>query len=430
MTTVLDDGVFPIVGWAGPGGDLIRPDVMQGMAEAGFTVSHSKPNDGERVKALDIAAEAGVRLLLCDDVWHVGGDYKLTAARKRKIKKAVEEVREHPGLYAFHIRDEPHFEDFPALAETMDFMRELDPYHLLYVNHFPIRQTGWHAGLMEVFWRKFIEMCSPTLLTWDLYCIELLSDEMIAAEGEDKPWIFPKEKIWVKPWYFDNLEMVRTFGLDYGLPFWAFTMSTRHGAYPTPTEGHIRFQLMHDLAYGARGLQYFTYAHEEGLIDSDGIPTPTWDIAKKVNAQVHTWAPVLQKLTSVNVYHSGPVWSGTRALRTNWPDHSHLCVGCDGDPATIGMFRDDQEVFHVMVVNKNPCSPARITLKVNLDSPEVVTSAGKAETGQLDLFEVHPRTGKLLRPWPYGRTEQLIALSPGEGRLFRIDKDESSMTNF
>ena len=34
MTTVLDDGVFPIVGWAGPGGDLIRPDVMQGMAEA------------------------------------------------------------------------------------------------------------------------------------------------------------------------------------------------------------------------------------------------------------------------------------------------------------------------------------------------------------------------------------------------------------
>lgn len=35
---ILTEETFPIVGWAGPGGDMIRDDVMAGMAEAGFTV--------------------------------------------------------------------------------------------------------------------------------------------------------------------------------------------------------------------------------------------------------------------------------------------------------------------------------------------------------------------------------------------------------
>ena len=35
--TVLDEELFPIMGWPGPSGDLIRDDVMRDMAEAGFT---------------------------------------------------------------------------------------------------------------------------------------------------------------------------------------------------------------------------------------------------------------------------------------------------------------------------------------------------------------------------------------------------------
>lgn len=60
---ILNEDVFPIVGWAGPGDAMIRADVMHGMADAGFTVSHSQVSGDldDVVHALDVAAESGVR---------------------------------------------------------------------------------------------------------------------------------------------------------------------------------------------------------------------------------------------------------------------------------------------------------------------------------------------------------------------------------
>ena len=42
--TVLDDDVFPIVGWAGLSGDRITPETMRDMRKAGFTVNHGNLN--------------------------------------------------------------------------------------------------------------------------------------------------------------------------------------------------------------------------------------------------------------------------------------------------------------------------------------------------------------------------------------------------
>lgn len=102
--------------------------------------------------------------------------------------------------------------------------------------------------------------------------------------------------------------------------------------------------MMHDLAYGAKGLQYFTYSAAiwlEGLINRQGERTDAWQIARRVNHGIHTWAPTPRKLTSIAVYHTGPVWSGTRALR---PDATqHLGVDCEGDPVTIGFFHNPPE---------------------------------------------------------------------------------------
>jgi hypothetical protein len=430
MPTVLDEDVFPIVSWGGPSGEMLRPDILCGMAEAGFTVSHSLPDKGKLREALDTAAEAGVRLLLCDDAWQVTPTFKLTADRKRRIRKLVKEIGDHPGLYAYYLCDEPWSGAFPAIAKATAFLREIDPYHLVYVNHLPVRQTGWGAGSMEVFWRQYIEMCKPMLLSWDLYCIEVLSEDLLDKEGRDKPWVFPKHKIWIKPWYFENLELVRSFGLHYKLPFWAFAMSVRHYAYPTPTEGHLRFQLMHNLAYGARGLQYFNYM---GMIEADGTPREHWHFARKINREIHAIAPVLKKLNSINVCHSGPVWSGTRALRHDQLglDPYHMSVACEGDPVTIGFSRDDRDVLHLMVVNKNPCEWARATLRIKVESDKIVPPKGKNKIGEIGLIEYMPEDGKLRRPGPPGYLgEQTLVFSPGQGRLLCVDDQKDVRIRF
>ena len=407
-TSVLDDGVFPIVGWAGPSKEMIRDDVMAGMREAGFTVSHSQAGEAtdEVVRALDTAHAAGVRLLLGHPSWslsrHRGAE---GTARVSQARKLIEKIREHPGLYGYSIQDEPVLEHIPALAEITELVRSLDPCHPAYINHHP--QT-WHCGAftLECFWREFIEKVRPPLLSFDHYPVTVETDEQIAATRH-LPNVFARHKIVVKPDFFEALAVMRNLSVAHGLPFWAFTCSTRHGSYPTPTEGHMRFQLFNNLAYGARGLQYFTYAHSDAMVRSDGSTTETWELARRINADIHGLAPILTKLRSVGVYHNGTPWSGTRTIRGH---HTSKGVCVTGDQVTVGFFVHEDGQRFAMVVNVNPCDWARVSLRVCLEGES--------------LYCVDPRDGQPKKLWPVNPADQMVVLAPGEGRLFQIRADE------
>lgn len=401
--TILNGESFPIVGWAGPSGEMLRPDVMRGMAEAGFTVSHSGVSGGvdELRRALDIAAEGGIKLLIVHNAWHVSDDYKLDDERKALVRSLVEAIRDHPALYGYHLRDEPHYSLLPQLAEVHTFMRELDDYHALYINHFPPIE-GWGAPTAEAFWYRYIEITHPQFLSYDHYAITIVTaDELRAHQGE--PNVFPEEKILIKPDYFDCLELLRQLSLASHLPFWAFACSVRHGAYPTPTEGHIRWQMMNNLAYGAQGLQYFTYAHDSAMVRPDGSTTPTWELARRVNHDVHQLAPVLRQLHNIGTFRTGALWSGTRNLHNS---HRRPLIDCEGDPVTIGYFTGPDEQIYFMVVNGNPFSWSRVTLKVNMDKDK--------------LYVFNHNDGAFRVLWPPDPHNQLVTLAPGEGRLFKV----------
>jgi hypothetical protein len=400
---ILDEEVFPIVGWAGPGGDLLRDDILAGMAEAGFTVSHSAPHPDPAAveKALDLAHKNKVRLLLVHSLWHVGDDFKLNAARKKEITRLVERVRQHPGLYGYHLRDEPAFGLLPILAEVSDHIRNLDPYHLIYINHFPpIR--GWGAPTAEWFWREYIRLGRPQMLSFDHYPITVGTAEEV-ARNRDLPNVFAEHKIIVKPDYFECLDLLRWLSNLNHIPFWAFTCAVRHGPYPPPTEGHLRFQLFSDLAYGAKGLQYFTYAHDQAMVRPEGSTTQTWELARKINAEIHTWAPILRRLRNIGVCHNPPLWSGTRRLAASGEP---LAAEIEGDPATLGIFLGEEGWRYLMVVNANPCEWARLTLKVNVQDEK--------------LYCVDPRDGVVRELWPPNAKAQLVVLAPGEARLFQV----------
>lgn len=400
---VLEEEIFPILGWAGPGGDMIREDVMGGMAEAGFTVSHSAPEPQLEnvVRALDVAHGAGVRLLLMHPSYHVGDEYELTGERRQSISELVKRVQDHPGLYGYHLRDEPRFHMLPKLAEVTELIRSMDPYHLIYINHFPpIR--GFGAPTIEWFWREYIRLVQPTMLSYDHYPIQVGTDGDV-ERGRGLPNVFPQHKITVKPDFFEALDLVRMLSNLHGIPFWAFTCAVRHGAYPTPEEGHMRFQLFSDLAYGAQGLQYFTYAHDQAMVRPDGSTTATWEMARRINQEIHTWAPVLRRLRNVGVSHHGPLWSGTRHLASS---DEPLSVSMDGDPVTVGFFLRDDGLRYVMVTNGSPCDWARVTMKVKVEQEKV--------------YSVDARDGVVRELWPPNPQAQLVGLAPGEAKLFQI----------
>ncbi len=63
-----------------------------------------------------------------------------------------------------------------------------------------------------------------------------------------------------KSWY-QNLEQIAAESKKAGLPFWAFALTTNYdNDHVTPqTIAAMRLQVYSNLAYGAQGIQYFTY---------------------------------------------------------------------------------------------------------------------------------------------------------------------------
>src|SRR5438067_799123 len=97
--------------------------------------------------------------------------------------------------------------------------------------------------------------------------------------------------------FFDNLYVVGQKAKDYSRPFWDFVLLTANPGYRTPTAAEKRFEVMQSLAYGAKGVLYFTYQSPDpndsnfqnwgtGMVMPDGTPAPQYAEVKAINADV------------------------------------------------------------------------------------------------------------------------------------------------
>jgi len=352
---------LPIMTWLGPGKDLLRPDIFKKVAEAGFSVNMSFLGDREsNLKALDLARDAGLTLMIYDDrLAKLVEDASLPLA---PLDQVVADYRNHPALYGYYVLDEPNASKFPRLGEIVRYLAAKDPLHPAYINLFPTYANSQQLGTetYEQHVAAYMKTVQPAFLSYDHYPIT------------DKG---------LRPDYYRNLEIIRGAAaagapgfargsasavLDRGLeprastagpavPFWAFTLSVPHAVYLPPTLGRLRLQLFSDIAYGAQGLQYFTYATPTGndydwkpaLIDAQGRPTPSHDLARQVNAEIRVIESLVLRWKSEAVFHSEPLPDGTLPLPPGGPVRSFKNA-----PAVIGMFKDGPDEY-VMIVHRD-----------------------------------------------------------------------------
>ncbi len=427
---VLDEPQFPIVAWPGPN-DLalnrprfkheveITPENMQRLSGAGFNVSLMRaeyPPEGATpevtselidrlVRLLDVSHQAGVRQLICPLHMRVGAG-SVTPEWRKWLGEIVAAVRSHPGLYGYYLADEPRIDKRDDLARAMQAVRELDPDHLAYVNHWMVNMSFAGYRSYEELWNLFVEECRPRFISWDAYPFHRVedADEWKREREAGNPCCFPNHPARIHPHYFENLDIGRQYARFNDLPLWHFTFSAgKFSNEPAVAEGEIRFQLMTGLAYGARALQWFTYSLNHTMIDADGEPTPNWHIARKVNAEVQTWAPVLRRLRSIGVYHHPCDLPYTRPL------DQHVLGNKDdlaarGGPIVLGQFADDEGNEYALIVNRTPYEDTGITMKFGADSVEELSPETAEWTSQA------------------GRDAKL-SFRPGQGRLFRFRRE-------
>ncbi len=384
---------FPISYWSGPRVSHNTLETWQTVKDCNFTFCGN--DAGYSVEAnkqrLDLCEQLGLKALVRDDriSWQMTAEDNW----RETIAEIVADYGSHPALYGYFLKDEPNYQHFEALGEISREFEKQDPAHLAYINLFPtyarVQQLG--TPTYEDHLDKFLSIVKPRVLSYDHYC--LLRDGGI------------------RPDYFENLSLIREYGLRYGVSPWNVILSVAYPAYRDPTEAEMRWQVYTSLAYGMKGIVYFTYwtKHELAaqehfaIVDNHGKPARLYSIVSQLNAEMRALGKTLLGLTSTGVYHTGEVPAGGTRLGTD-----AMVRLPDGMPLLIGFFKDADGADFAMVVNRDYEEP--VEFEVTL-LPHIV---GVAEVSPADGSEAHVRVeGQKLS----------LRLEPGDGRLFRLQTE-------
>jgi hypothetical protein len=398
---------FLISFWCGPPPQETTLERYREIANAGFNAV--LPPCGGPItpelnrQILGLCAQTGLKAILSDPRLEPGeaGSADLEAA----LDGVVADYSQSPALLGYFLQDEPPAAQFPRLAALDRGLRARDPKHLPFINLFPNYASPAQLGTVSypAYVRAFLETVRPKLLSFDHYAL--------VGAGE-------------RPSYFDNLEVVRKESLRAGVPFAAILLVTPHGPYRDPTEEDLRWQIYTSLAYGARGILYFTYwtprdetwHFHNGILDEQGRRTDHYKAVQRINAELNALAPTLAQLRSEGVYQAGSMPPGTTPL----PAGGTVREVRGGD-VVVGLFREPRrarisfntalpaEPEYLLLANRDPRHAARLRVSLR---PEI--------TG---IAEVSRRTGREGRPkTPDGIAENVytIRLAPGDGRLFAL----------
>jgi len=326
---------FLVTFWCGPPLDEFDDAHAAEVAAAGFTVMGPPCTggfDGPRnLRMLDVAQRHGLLAIV--------SDHRFDRAQVRSpdwpdaLNAAVAEYRAHPALGGYFVIDEPVVKDFADVAAVVGALRAADPTRLAYVNLLPdyIPPDALGAPTYRDYVDQFVSTVHPQLLSYDYYPF-----------GTEKD----------RSTFFVNLGTIRAAALANDLPFMLIVLAMPHGPYRDPSEAELAWQTHHALAYGARGVSYYTYwtpskdqwKSQYGLIE-DGRPTLHYFQVARLNRELRALASALDGFFSIAVADS----AGTIGI----PFPIGPIDGIDGGQITVGLFGDGAGRLAALLVNRD-----------------------------------------------------------------------------
>lgn len=340
-----DENEFPIVAWTGINANESAAKFPL-MKEAGINIYLGwYDNLATTLQVLDEAQKAGVKIIAsCPEL-------------KTNVEATVKAMMDKPALHSYYIGDEPEVSELKGLGAWVSQIKAIDNRHPSYVNLYP----NWAWGGTSIY-AKNVQECLNLIpvsyISFDHYPI-------VSIDGA--PTI-------IRPEWYSNLEDISSAARAKGIPFWAFALALSHNLdsrhfYPIPTLAELRLQVFSNLAYGAQGIQYFTYW---GIFHD--TPTIVYDRVKTVNQDIRNLSSVFHKSSVISVWHTGKQLPlGTHPV-SGLPSQIKSLSTSDGG-AVVSLLEKGENRF-LVVVNRDYNNP--MTLNVQLDSSvKQVTKTGE-----------------------------------------------------
>lgn len=369
------------------------------------------------IEGLDVAQRHGLRAMLTSDL--LRPETLDDPAKRKELDALIEKVKSHPALDVYFITDEPGAGAFAGLGKLVAYLRERDPQHLAYINLFPTyadekqlgvsvadatkakvavpeKATGVKADDAVVLrylehLRQYVETVKPDIISYDHYHF------FKNADGSDKDG---KE-------YFLNLGLIRKAALDAGRPFLNIIQAdTIIKSWRMPKANEERWLAFTTMAYGGRGISYFTYwgPKEYGGLYQDGAAAPLAKDVAALNQEIAKFGAAFMKLDSLGAYHTEPLPYGGEAI----PADCSVQFEKPGE-FVLGVFGKEGKATAFMVVNRDYRHEATAQVKVGIPG------------GALEELDRATGEWKPCEKLDGQRTVE-VKLAAGDGRLFRVAK--------
>ncbi len=338
-------GQFPILAWYSiPEGETSVARYKE-MKEAGITHSLTFfSNCDSLLKALDAADAAGIKMLVnCHEL-------------KTDPEKTVKQVMDHPAVAGYHLYDEPPMHMYKELGKWAKRIQSVDSKHFCYINLLPnFADPKEQLGTND--YKEYISECTKYIplqfLSFDYYPV--LKDRLS------------------KTWY-QNLEQISNEAKRIGKPFWAFALTTNYDEdHLTPqTLASLRLQVYSNLAYGAQGIQYFTYwsatsANAPSGEDQRGAPisaagkrSVVYDRVKQMSSEIKNLTGVFLDAKMLWVRHTGKGMIPPGTIRLTKLPKEIKVLDAHGAPLLVSLLEKEDNYF-LVVVNKDFLNSIQLT---------------------------------------------------------------------
>jgi hypothetical protein len=348
---------FALFGWVSPPASLADSARYAEMAAAGLNLVLPALDDtgglADVGPQLDLAQRNGLRVIAWDERFQRIIEPGIDA--DSMIQAIVATHRDHPALAGYYLGDEPAPSLFPLLANVHARLRELDPAHPGWNNLFGLQAFDEVTPFLE-YTRDYADTVKPAILCNAQYDFLRTGDRLQ---------------------FIENVSRLNALARGYGIPFWTIVQLVEHHIFRGLEAGELRWQVSHLLAYGARGIGYFTYwtpppstfwNWQPAVITVDGARTPWFDVLAAFNPRVRAAGEALARAAWITTQHAGGTPPGGQGfVPDDW-------VAAVEGRAAIGQFSDPGGARYVLVANSDSLAPRTIALV--LPGAEPVTRLG------------------------------------------------------
>lgn len=284
------------------------------------------------------------------------------------------------------VKDEPNEKQFSRITQSKQILRELfGKKYLYHSNLYPnyATNTQLYGGddypadySYEQYVENYCKTYDPQILSYDFY---------------------PVHTTYVSPDYYVNMSVIREYAAKYEIPFWTYIQcSSFRKNIKVPDAGDLRWLVNSSLAYGCKGLQYFTYvdALSSGNerftgspIDKNGNKTATYDYISEINKFVAKVDEVLMCSFSKGVMIAGetPCRIPEKDILSSYGD----LMSVNGESILIGCFDyKGKNAYYVVNNSLTDGSGASLTFGGEVSATCYTSSATENKNGKSLSFDL------------------------------------------